>query len=100
MSRIVLVDQWLCLARRKLRDDPPALAASGDVLVRMLDPDNRNALLSCLLDQGADVRDDGIALMRSADNSVLHVDDDERGPRPVLECGHGSPLIALVSCAT
>jgi hypothetical protein len=31
------------------------------------------------------------------DDAVLHVDDEECGVRPVLECGQRSPLLALGS---
>jgi hypothetical protein len=32
------------------------------------------------------------------DDAVLHVDDEECGVRPVLECGHGLALLTLGSC--
>src|ERR1035438_5079504 len=44
-----------------------------------------------------DVRDDRVALVSLSDDAVLHIDDEERGIRPLLECGHGLPL-ALGSC--
>jgi hypothetical protein len=52
-----------------------------------------------LLDEAADVGDDRIALVGPLDDAVLHVDDQECGVRPVLECGHvqarwTSPLTA------
>jgi hypothetical protein len=31
--------------------------------------------------------------VRPGNDAVLHVDDEERGLRPVLECGHGRPLL-------
>jgi hypothetical protein len=33
----------------------------------------------------------GIALVRAADDAVLHVDDEKRSVRAILECGHGLP---------
>ena len=35
--------------------------------------------------------DDVVAPMSALDDAVLHVDDEEGGVRPVLECGHGLP---------
>jgi hypothetical protein len=57
----------------------------------VLDPDDRDLLGPCLLDEAADVRDDGVALRRTFDDAGLHVDDEERGVRAVLERGHGLP---------
>jgi hypothetical protein len=50
-----------------------------------------------LLDKAADVRDDRVALRSPLDDAVLHIDDEECGVRPVLECGHGLPLLTLAS---
>jgi hypothetical protein len=58
----------------------------------VLDPDNGDLFASRLFHQAADVRDDRVALVRLSDDAVLHVDDEERGVRPVLECGHGLPI--------
>lgn len=63
----------------------------------MLDPDNGCPFPPCLLNKVADVRDDRVALVRPLDDAVLHVNDDECGVRPVLECGHGLPLLTLGS---
>jgi len=54
----------------------------------VLDPDDGDPFLPRLLDKAADIRDDRVALVRPADDAVLHVDDKECGVRPVLECGH------------
>src|SRR5262249_60876068 len=45
-----------------------------------------------LLHEAANVRNDRIALVIALDDTFLHVDDEECGVRPVLECGHGLPL--------
>jgi hypothetical protein len=63
----------------------------------VLDPDNGYPFLPRLLDKVADVRDDRVALGSSFDDAVLHVDDEECGVRPVLECGHGLPFLKLES---
>ena len=61
----------------------------------MLDPDDRNVFLPGLFDQAADVRDDGVALVRPPDDAVLHVDDEQCGVRPVLESGHRVPFAGV-----
>ena len=61
----------------------------------MLDPDDGDLLPPRLLDEAADVRDDRVALVRPLDDAVLHVDDEECGVRPVLECGHGFPFAGV-----
>ena len=43
-----------------------------------------------LVDEAADVGDDRVAFVRPRHDPVLHVDDEECGVRPVLQCGHGS----------
>jgi hypothetical protein len=65
----------------------------------VLDPDNGDLFPPRLLDKAADVRDDRVALVRPLDDAILHVDDEECGVRPVLECRHGLPLVTLGSCA-
>src|SRR6185369_14583871 len=35
------------------------------------------------------------ALVRPFDDAALHVDDEECGVRPVVECGHSRPLLTL-----
>jgi hypothetical protein len=55
----------------------------------VLDPDDGDLLLPRFLDETGDVRDDRIALVRSPDDAVLHVDDEESGLGSVLKCGHG-----------
>ena len=85
---VVLLDERLGVARRQLGDDPPLVAPSRELLAGVLDPDDGNLFLPRLLDEAADVRDDGVALVVSLDDTVLHVDDEQRGVRPVLERGH------------
>jgi hypothetical protein len=57
----------------------------------VLDPDDGYLLPPGLLDEAADVRDDRVAFVRALEGAVLHVDDEERGVRSVLECGHWAP---------
>jgi hypothetical protein len=59
----------------------------------VLDPDNGDPFPPRLLDKAADVRDNGVALVRPLDDAVLHVDDQECGVRPVLKCGHRLPFL-------
>jgi hypothetical protein len=59
------------------------------VVVGVLHPDHGDPFLPRLLDQAADIRDDGVACVRFGDDAVLHIDDQQCGVRPVLECGHG-----------
>jgi len=89
---IVLLDERLGVSRSQLGDDPPVAAPPRKLLVGVLDPDNGDPFPSRLLDKAADVRDDRVALVSPLDDAVLHVDDEECGVRPVLECGHGLPL--------
>ncbi len=58
----------------------------------MLHPDHRYVFAARLLDETADVRDDRVASRRALDDAVLHVDDEERCVRPVIECGHALPF--------
>jgi hypothetical protein len=58
----------------------------------VLDPDDVDLFPARLVHQAADVRDDRIALVISVDDALLHVDDEQSGVWPVLECGHGLPL--------
>src|SRR2546430_16625150 len=60
--------------------------------VGVLTPNNGAPFPPRLLDKAADVGDDRVALGSPLDDAVLHVDDEECGVRPVLECGHGLPL--------
>jgi len=96
---IVLLDERLGVARSQLGDDPPVVAPPRKLLVGVLDPDNGDPFPPRLLDKAADVRDDRVALVSPLDDAVLHVDDEECGVRPVLECGHGLPLLTLGSRA-
>jgi hypothetical protein len=95
---VVLLDERLRVARSQLGDDPPLVAPPRKLLVGVLDPDNGDPFPPRLLDKAADVRDDRVALVSPLDDAVLHVDDEECGVRPVLECGHGLPLLTLGSC--
>jgi hypothetical protein len=54
----------------------------------VLDPDHRDPCPPCLLDEAGDVRNDRVALVGFRDHSVLHVDDEEGGVRPIREGGH------------
>src|SRR5207237_9095206 len=83
---------------RKLGDDPPVVAPPRKLLVGVLHPDDGDPFPPRLLDKAADVRDDRVALVSPLDDAVLHVDDEECGVRPVLECSHGLPLLTLDSC--
>jgi hypothetical protein len=66
------------------------------LLVEVLYPNDGNPFPPRLLDEAADVRDDGAALVSSLNDAGLHIDDEERGVRPVLERTHGlSPCLAL-----
>jgi hypothetical protein len=88
---VALLDERLGVSRSQLGDDPPVVAPPRKVLVGVLDPDDGDPFTPCLLDQAADVRDNRVPLVSPLDDSVLRVDDEKRGVRPVLECGHGPP---------
>src|ERR1700712_2878991 len=83
-----LVDQWLVLARLQLGDDPPPFAVPDELPVRVLHPYDGDAFRARSLDQAADICDDGVAFVRTADDLVLDVDDEQCAVGPVLECGH------------
>jgi hypothetical protein len=91
---VVLLDERLGVARSQLGDDPPLVAAPRKPLVGVLDPDDGDQFPACLLHEAADVRDDSVAPGGPLDDAVLHVDDEERCVRPVLERGHGLPFVA------
>jgi mannose-6-phosphate isomerase-like protein (cupin superfamily) len=87
-------DQWLGVARSQLGDDLPAVAAPRKLVVRVLHPDHGHALSPRPLDEGADIRDDRVALVSSLEGGVLYVDDDECGVRTVRKRGHRLPRFA------
>src|SRR4029077_8585441 len=64
--RIPLLDERLALVRAQLRDDLPLLASLREVVARVLYPDDRNLRRARFLDNGADVRDNGIPLEGAA----------------------------------
>jgi hypothetical protein len=74
-AAVVLLDERLGVARSQLGDDPPVVAPP-QLLVGVLDPDNRNPFPPGPLDKAADVRDDRVALVSPLDHAVLHVNDD------------------------
>ena len=69
------------------------VALPGELLVGVLDPDDGDLFPPRLLDQAADVCDHRVALVSLPDDAVLHVNNEERSVRPVLQCGHGLPLL-------
>ena len=75
--------------RSEFGDDAPCVTAVRKLLVAVLDPHDGNVFLARLLHEAADVGDDGVAIVSALDDALLHVDDEERGVRPVLECRHG-----------
>jgi len=95
---VILLNERLRVARTQLRDDPPVVAAPRKLLIGVLDPDNGDPFPPRFLDKAADVGDDRVALGSPLDDGVLHVDDEQCGVRPVLECGHGLPFLTLSSC--
>ena len=80
---VALLDERLRIVRRELRHDPPFVAALREVLVGVLDPDDRHVFPPCLLDEPVDVRDDAVSVVRSLDDAVLDFDDEERERRHV-----------------
>jgi hypothetical protein len=89
---VVLLDERLDVDPGEFGNDPPVVASFCELLVGVLDPDNRDPFPPRLRSKAADLRDDLVAFVGSADDAVLYVDDEERGLRPVLECGDGPPL--------
>src|SRR3989442_10713767 len=85
-------------ARSQRGTDPPVVVPPRKLLDGVLTPETGTPSPPRLLDKAADVRDDRVALGSPLDDAVLHVDDEECGVRPVLECGHGLPLLTLGSC--
>ena len=73
------------------------IGAPDGALVGVLDPDDGHVLPPRLVDQAGDVADDHVAFVRTGDDAVLHVDDEEGGVRPVLERGHGLTSFTLGS---
>ncbi len=83
---VALVHQRLRPLADQLRHVLPLVAVYRQVLARMLYPDDGHVLRPGLGGQGADVRHDGLAVVRAAHDSVLDVDDQQRGVR---SCGQG-----------
>jgi hypothetical protein len=86
---VVLLDQRLRGVRLELGHDPPAVAAVLELVVGVLDPDDRHLLAAGALDQAADVGHHGVALVGAGHHVVLHVDHDQRRRGPVHEGRHG-----------
>jgi len=84
-----LGDQRLGFPADELRHVLPLLAADGEVLARVLHPQDRDVLGAGLLDQGRDVGDDLVAMGGSRHNPVLDIDDQQRRVRPVGQRRHG-----------
>src|ERR1700722_20684958 len=78
--------------RSEFGDDLPWIAAAGTRAARILDPDHGDLFPPGVLNDALDIRDHGVALVVPTDHAVLHIDNEERGIGPVLECGHRSPL--------
>ena len=76
---VLLLDQRLGIVRDELGDDPPRIAPAHEAVVVVLNPDHGDTFVSRPLDEAAHVRDDSVALVRSLDDAVLHVDDARRG---------------------
>ena len=60
----------------------------GETLVVVLDPDDRHVRVACAVDEGRDVGDDGVALVRLGDDTGLHVDDEQHRARAAGERRH------------
>src|SRR6185295_14130152 len=75
----------------------PACAALPLIHLEVLDPDDGNPLAPRALHQGADIPDDRVARMRLRNDADLHVNDEECGVRPILECGHIPPSLLGLS---
>ena len=60
----------------------------------MLHPDDRDLRRASFLDDGADIRDDGVVFVGAAHDAVLHVDHEECSVRAVVECRHGASGVA------
>ena len=90
---VPLVHDGLRNALVQLGHALPRLAAQGQVVAAVLDPDaDRGAAITGLLDQRGHVADHGVAVVRLPHDAVLHVDDEERGVRPTREGAHAPTL--------
>lgn len=89
---MTLRDERLARSRFQLGDDAPIVAAPLDVLVEVLDPDDRDPLAARPLDQPPDPADHGVALVGLADDVVLHIDDEQGGVGPGIERGQALNL--------
>src|SRR6185437_14307851 len=90
-------DERVAGVRAQLRDDLPVVAVGREVVALVLHPDDRDVARAGFLDHGADVRHHAVPLVGAAHDSVLHVDNEERGVRAVLQRGHRLPLLVVDS---
>ena len=90
---VALLDDWLGRPRFEFGDDLPFGRPANEALVVVLHPDDRRPLIAGAFDEFGDVRDDGIALMRTRHDAGLDVDDKQGGVGPVWQRGHGVPSV-------
>jgi hypothetical protein len=76
---------------------PPALAARGQPVTGVLNPDDGHALGAGPADQPADIREDAVPAGRGGQDRVLGVDDEQRGVRPAFQGGHDAVIGTLAS---
>jgi hypothetical protein len=76
---VVLLNERFRGARGELGNDLPTVGPTREVLIRMLDPDHRDAVLARSVDKQPNVGHDGGALMSLLDNSILHVNYEKCG---------------------
>ena len=85
---VPLVDDGLGAGLLELVDVLPLVAALGQLVGGVLDPDDRDVLRSGLVHERADVADHVVTLVGVRDHAVLHVDHHEGRVRPVRQGRH------------
>jgi hypothetical protein len=60
------------------------VSAAGEPVVRVLHPDDGHAVGAGPGDQDADVREHAVPAVGGGEHSVLGVDDEQRGVRPLV----------------
>jgi len=87
---IGLLHQWFGIAGRQLWDDPPLITPPWQMFIEVLNPDDRNSVQPRLLNQEDNVRHNQGSRVSRRDDTILHVDNEERGRWPIFKRSHKS----------
>ena len=92
-----LVHERVAVLPGEFRHQPPALAARGQPVTGVLNPDDGHAHGAGPAGQPADIREHAVPAGRGGQDRVLGVDDEQRGVRPAFQGGHDVVIGTLAS---